>query len=312
MITLSLPESNNQMRVSVILDSISTGARLRLTTIHVRVPRIIWPEILTHRMFGRNARSSRAVPAKTMLREIRETPFVPWRWTANQPGMKGKQGHEEQVNISEITGTKDDDLVSRENAWLTGRDKAVELAEAFAESGYHKQIFNRLVEPYMWIDGLITSCQWNNFFWLRDHEDAEPHFEDAAKLIRQAFSESNAQEIRPGEWHLPYIDDKDRDEAKTRFGDDQETAEAFLRKISAARCARISYAPFDGDASYEAELKRYDLLVRSDRVHASPLEHQATPDRKLVTGDWDSPHLHGNLPGFIQARKLVSVNFVPG
>lgn len=309
MTNLTLPESGGQMRVSVILDSISAGTRLRLTTIHVRVPRIIWPEIMTHRTFGRNARSSRAVPISRMIAEVRSAPFVPWHWTGAQKGMQGTPDHDAPVRA---LGTFGDDEISAREAWIRACGFACDAAQSFAEAQYHKQVANRLLEPFMYIDGLITSCQWANFIWLRDHGAAEPHFQDLARMVTEAFSLSNPQEILPGEWHLPYVTEADREEAARRFGAATEQAGAFLRKVSAARCARISYAPFDGDASYEAELARYDLLVSSDRVHASPLEHQATPDRRVLNGQWASPHLHGNLPGFIQARKLVPGDFVPG
>ena len=297
------------MFVRVIRDSVAAGSGLRLTTIHVRVPRIIWPEIMTHRTFGRNARSSRAVPAKTMLAEIRNDPFVPWRWTRNQKGMQGERGHDAPVLLpfDSLAGS-----VSPEQAWLVARDNAVEMAQAFADAEYHKQVFNRLVEPFMWIDGLITSCQWNNFLWLRDHGDAEPHFIDMAGLVRDALAVSAPSRLADGEWHLPYVTPADHQHAQTVFPDNRELAEELLRKVSAARCARISYAPFDGNASYEAEVGRYDLLVKSERVHASPLEHQAKGDKKTLDGRWARPELHGNLPGFIQARKLVPNNFVEG
>ena len=101
---------------------------------------------------------------------------------------------------------------------------------------------------------------------------------------------------------MPYITEEDRE--ATRY---QRVDEAWnwLCKISAARCARISYKPFDGDASYERELERYDSLVTADRVHASPLEHQATPDRLYRGEAWESEHLHGNLNGYIQFRKTI-------
>lgn len=309
MITISSPESGGQMRVSVVLDSISAGPRLRLTTIHVRVPRIIWPEIMTHRMFGRNARSSRAVPIHKMIAEVRAKPFVPWRWTGAQKGMQGTRDYYAHVKAQGLFG---DGEMTPEEAWVRASRQACDAAESFAAAGFSKQVANRLMEPFMYIDGLITSSQWANFFWLRDHEAAEPHFEDLAKMVSEAFSLSTPGEIPHGVWHLPYITEEDREASTRFFGAGTEQAGAFLRKISAARCARISYAPFDGDASYEAELARYDLLVRSDRVHASPLEHQATPDRRLLNGQWASPHLHGNLPGFIQARKLVPGEFVSG
>ena len=315
-----------QMQVEVILASRHADMpdEKPLFTVRMRYPRPIHGEIMTHRVFGRNARSSRAVPVKTMLNEVRNTPFVPWHWGKNQKGMQAGEecdeivwvqklvmpkngyayGHSEDWKGSEVEKTG----VSAEDAWLLASSRAMQAAEAFMEAGYHKQLANRLLEPFSWIDTLITSNRWDNFLWLRDHKDAEPHLQDLARLVKVALEEAKVQELKPGEWHLPYITDADREFVSDNGMRDWFNQD-FLCKISAARCARISYKPFDGDASYEREMDRYNMLVTSERVHASPLEHQATPDRYDPdypnTQQWECQMHHGNLPGWIQARKLV-------
>lgn len=298
-----------QMQVEVILPSVGKYAP-PIYTLRLRYPRIIHAEIMTHRVFSRNARSSRAVPVKTMLKEIREIPFVPWHWGKNQKGMQASEECNEGVTIHyiESDGFAGEMDVSREGAWLHLRDQMVEGAEAFDAAGYHKQVVNRLIEPFSWIDVLITATDWSNFLWLRDHKDAEPHLQDLARLVRQAIDESPLILLDQGQWHLPYITDKDYWELHKAWRSVEES-NRVLCKISAARCARISYAPFDGNASYEAELARYDSLISSDRIHASPVEHQATPDEQIRDREgiwqWDSPHLHGNFTGWIQNRKLI-------
>lgn len=132
--------------------------------------------------------------------------------------------------------------VSREQAWLEARDQAVDFAQAFSDAEYHKQIFNRLVEPYMWIDALITATEWKNFFTLRDHSAAEPHFRDLTQMMKEAIAAAPVQYLRNGEWHTPYVNASE--------GLDVETS----LKVSAARCARISYAPFDGKADLASSL----------------------------------------------------------
>ena len=300
-----------QMQAEVILASRSAERPndKPLVTIRLRYPRIIHGEIMTHRVFSRNARSSRAVPVKTMLNEVRTVPFVPWHWGANQSGMQAGMEWNAPVVIPSDEDKPNTDLIfAREEVWLFARDRAVDAASAMMEAGYHKQIPNRLLEPFSWIDTLITSNQWENFLWLRDHKDAEPHLQDLARLVRQALDEMEVQELASGYWHTPYIKPEEYRDAP---GDTFEEQVQFLCKISAARCARISYKPFDGDASYERELERYNMLVNSDRVHASPTEHQATPDilSPLPRGrsgfSWHHPELHGNLKGWIQARKLI-------
>lgn len=332
-----------QMQVEVILASASPVAEApNIYTIRLRYPRIIHGEIMTHRVFSRNARSSRAVPVRTMLLETTTIPFIPWHWGANQKGMQASEECNETVwiqsalmpldgyayghssdwdgEITEKTG------VLREDAWLIARDRAVQSAEAFMDAGYHKQNVNRLLEPFSWIDTLITATDWENFLHLRDHKDAEPHLQDLARLVKQAIEECEVQQLAFGQWHLPYITQADVDVLLIESGrlageryasltgvDDHVE---WLKIISAARCARISYKPFDGDASYEREIERYNSLVTSERIHASPLEHQAKPDRQDPdepnTGKWEYPMLHGNFTGWIQSRKTIPGESLPG
>lgn len=295
-----------QMQVEVILASERQDKLApAIYTLRLRYPRIIHGEVMTHRVFSRNARSSRAVPVKTMLDEVRNIPFIPWHWGKNQKGMQAAEECNEEVLIS-----VDDfeDFVSREAAWLHARDVAADTAEAYMNAGYHKQIPNRLLEPFSWMDTLITSTNWANFLHLRDHKDAEPHLQDLARLVKQAIEETDLIVLDEGEWHLPYITAEDRREAYN--GPSQTTSWNWLCQISAARCARISYKPFDGDASYERELERYNSLVTSERVHASPLEHQAQVDQAIQSDHRDfageSRNLNGNLaPGWIQYRRTI-------
>lgn len=289
----SLP-GQPQMQVEVILASTGqTAFHPNIYTIRLRYPRVIHGEIMTHRFFSRNARSSRAVPVRTMLMECTAIPYVPWHWLKNQSGMQGT-----------VPLTADEEAEAR-MLWLVARDNAVNIVkQLFDPDGLniHKQNPNRLLEPFSWIDTLITSTNWANFDWLRDHEAAEPHLQDLARLVKQAIAEAEVQELSYSEWHLPYITKEDW----AAVGPMEGYNVPLLCKISAARCARISYKPFDGDASYEREFARYDGLVSSDRIHASPLEHQACPDIYAdVEGDWNSPDLHGNLDGYIQYRKTL-------
>lgn len=308
------------MFAKVILGSIPTNDAPPIITIHTRHPRIIHAEWMTHRVMSRNARSSRAVPVATMLREIRDTPFVPWHWGKNQKGMQAAEECNERVAIVDVDG--DILHVNRGTAWLSARDAAVEAAEAFSEAGYHKQIANRLLEPFMWIDVLTTSTSWANFRHLRDHKDAEPHFRDLAQMVGEAIDKAEFQGLAPGDWHLPYCSTNADYQACSahlkkgriiRSEPGFNEMKALGQRLSVARSARISYAPFDGDASIEKELERYDLLVGADPLHASPAEHQATPDERASESAWMNPHLAGNLgPGWIQYRKTLPGEFIPG
>lgn len=310
-----------QMQVEVILASGSDNDAPNIYTLRLRYPRVIHGEIMTHRVFSRNARSSRAVPVKTMLDEVRNIPYVPWHWGKNQKGMQAAEECNEWVKIPDWNDINNHGVPAmedygREGAWLKARDVAADITEGFMNAGYHKQNPNRLLEPFSWMDTLITATDWKNFLHLRDHKDAEPHLQDLAKLVGQAIAECDIEILDEGNWHLPYIDWSDWEEAKSRFDPVAQQLD-FLAKVSAARCARISYKPFDGDASYERELERYNQLVTSERVHASPLEHQAQLDRLDPdypnTGKWEYEGLSGNLAaGWIQFRKTISGEAVYG
>lgn len=304
----------------ILVSKPSNGAR-PIISLHAHYPRIIHGEVMTHRVFGRNARSSRAVPVKTMLNEVRTKPFVPWHWGANQKGMQAGSDCDEFIELKFGAAFRGFGLLTREEGWLRGRDQASEIAEAYMNAGYHKQIPNRLLEPFSWIDTLITTTSLANFFHLRDHKDAEPHFQDLARLVVQARDwikkEGAFQTLDTGWWHLPFVTERDWDVADDWLHSrdtcsSHKTVVDLLKMISAARAARISYAPFDGDASYQRELERFNHLVSSDRIHASPLEHQASPDDFIDEYEgWANAHLAGNLgPGWIQFRKTIEGEYV--
>lgn len=340
-----------QMQVEVILASRGANGAPPIYTLRLRYPRIIHAEAETHRIMSihgtvvevyepglgimsdqdlsRNARSSRAVPVKTMLNEVRNTPFIPWHWGKNQKGMQAGEECNEPVLIPDwddvnFHGKPHVRQYNREEAWLQARDKAVDVATAMMNAGYHKQIVNRLLEPFSWIDAIITSTEWANFLWLRDHGDAEPHLQDLARLVKQAIDGAEVQVLEEGQWHLPYVNQSDylhmAQLVNTGAMPQGQNATSMALKLSAARCARISYAPFDGDASYERELQRYEQLMGSDRLHASPVEHQAQVDElTYVYGDkpeertYAFEDLRGNFaPGWIQNRQTIPGQFIPG
>lgn len=313
------------MSAIIIADSVHQSGDHRILSIHCNYWRGIHAEVMTHRVFGRNARSSRAVPVARMLREVEENPFVPRHWGANQKGMQAGEEHNALVDI----GLDYNHIITRnrEDAWLWGRDRAVEVVRGFSEAGYHKQIANRLLEPFMFIDTLITATEWDNFFELRDHKDAEPHLRDLAQEMKEAIAQSEPRVLKPGEWHTPYFDwdpeGKDWEAVEAwnldhLSGDDlprvgNSFAIDLALRLSVARCARISYTPFDGQGDIASELLRYQQLVVSHPMHASPAEHQATPDETAIVRPgtpyaqyaWANKHEHRNLKGWRQYRAMI-------
>lgn len=280
----------------IVAHSVSPGGH-HLASLQLRFPRFILAELNTHRQFSRNSRSSRAIPVEKMIQEVIDDPVIPIHWGAAQPGMQAYQ------ECSELIRLKPDEVWTNKEAWLAARDRVVEIARAFHKAGYHKQVINRLLEPWMHIDTLVSATDWSNFFALRIHHAAEPHMQMLARCMKDAKDQSTPRHLEPGDWHLPYITDEER----MLFSNKDD-----LIKISVARCARISYAPFDGDASYEREFERYKLLVGSAPIHASPAEHQGTPDSwRLVDTlvgklpEYENRHEWGNFTGWRQFRKML-------
>ncbi len=286
-----------------------------LPTFQLRYPLQIHAELMTHRVFSRNARSSRAVPTARLLDEVRERPFIPRYWGANQKGMQASAECSEPVSIPLTKYSTA--VVDRERAWLLACVHAVELAEAFANAGYHKQIANRLLAPFLHIDVVLTATELSNWFALRDDKAAEPHIRDLAVMMREALEAfGSSTPLREGQWHLPYVDAQIEDDGdqsyRMHLGAGALNGVQFVdmpvaRAVSVTRCAQVSYTPFhEAKLTVAEEVARHDTLITNRPMHASPCEHQATPDTRLPDGSWANPHLHGNLRGWIQYRKTLA------
>jgi hypothetical protein len=242
-------------------------------TLELRYWRAVHSELMTHRDFSRNAGSSRAIPVAKMIEQVRNDPAGPLHWGKNQPGMKAQE---------ELT------LDQQEHAkiiWRDAANAAADYAQQMMDLGLHKQVANRALEPYQWINVLVTSTEWDNWFNLRAHADAQPEIQDLAYTMRDAMEQSTPVKRgikRDSEngWHLPYVLDSEREFIRLDV----------LKKLSTARCARLSYEPFDGNAAIEKEIERYNLLVGSEPLHASPTEHQACP---LPAGSDQSRNFRG-------------------
>lgn len=284
----------------VLCDSVSPDG-VRLTTLEVTFPRIVLAEFNTHRVFSRNSASSRAIPVQKMLERVQEDPFVPVHWGKNQKGM--------QADV-ELTSQEQ---CEAELEWLLARDHAVTRAKAMLDIGVHKQVTNRLLEPFLWHTVIVTSTEWDNWDNLRDSKDAQPEIARIARMMKESRLGSSPSPVDHGDWHLPLV----------------QPAEAFdlqasgmsvddVVKVSVGRCARVSYLTHDGRRDPRADIELADRLKASG--HMSPWEHAARPMTLLdaedvlrrpgVTGidplDIDVRGLFcGNLRGWVQARKLI-------
>lgn len=228
----------------------------------VTYPRFVHSEFMTHRMFSRNAASSRAIPIKKMIEAVLTDPVLPVWWGANQAGMQAAEElPDEPENYARTLA---------ETLWLKAREQAVETAQLLSDAGLHKQIVNRVLEPWMWITVIASATDWENFFHLRCHPDAQPELRHIANLMEASYRSREPKKVSWGEYHLPL----------TGFPGDEELDTGSLVKVSVGRCARVSYLTHDGLRDPGADISLHDRLAASG--HWSPFEHVAYADQSCV------------------------------
>lgn len=270
----------------IICDSVSMEG-VRLTTFEIVFPRIVLAEFNTHRVFSRNSASSRAIPVEKMIKMVEDNPYIPTHWGKNQKGMSADQ------EVGDFA------KVHAESVWLRARDRAVEQTRILLDFGIHKQITNRLMEPFMWHTVVVTATEWSNFWHLRDHPDAHPEIQKIAHMMRELYEEIDTVGIGPnvveyGDWHLPYVNSDDW-KMLSEAGSGREESLEMLKRVSAGRCAAVSYMR-QNVAELVKDAQRCETLISS--AHMSPLEHPATP---LHLGTQS----HSNYRGWMQFRKYV-------
>ncbi|SDB84838.1 Thymidylate synthase complementing protein [Sanguibacter gelidistatuariae] len=266
-------------RADVVADSIAPDGD-RLTTMVVTFPRIVLAEVNTHRALSRNSASSRAIPVTKQIRAVLETPFVPDEFPAYSTGMQPRRFLDEG------------DHGAARRDWLAARDSAVGhacklltgdavphpgdedfydvLAAAVADPAapsVAKEIANRLLEPFMWHTAIISATDWSNFFGLRCHPDAQRQIRLTAEAMREALAASTPSASSWGTWHLPFVTDEERTGALPATD---------LARVSAARCARVSYETHWKESSVSQDLERYGRLAGAG--HLSPMEHAAVSE----------------------------------
>lgn len=231
----------------ILADSLSPDGA-RLVTFELTYPRIIHAEMMTHRVFSRNAASSRAIPVEKMIRLVNENPYIPSSWGKNQKGM---QAGEDLPQEAAEQATQE---------WLKARDLAVGQAQKLLDLGLHKQLTNRLLEPFQWYTALFTGSEWDNFFHLRCHKDAHPDIRMLAEKMRDEFTSSTPKALDYNEWHMPLIFDDDYDDAILENPTNPLAVQEKLCKISVGRCARVSYLTHDGKRDHSKDIELYDRL----------------------------------------------------
>lgn len=297
-------------QVKVIADSVSDAARV--TSFQVTYPRFILAEVNTHRIIAKSTESSRAVPVRKRISAVLSDPFVPLAFGKNQSGMQARET---------LEGLKH--TVSRW-AWLGAAFTAAGWASILDRLGVHKQLANRIVEPYVWVTTVLTATEWDNFWALRTHPDAQPEFQTLACMMREAYDASKPHPKQLGEWHLPYI------QRSEMLGPSASVIEwQDLARASAARCGRVSYRPHDGsDVDLAKDMAR--ALGFNDGGHMGPFDHPARAGmidvratkhsvQRLVGGseDWtrnaprmlDTNDFVAHLRGWTPLRRFIPYEY---
>lgn len=338
------------IEAKVICDSVSPQGK-RLTTFKLRYPRFIHAEFMTHRVLSRNASSSRAIPVAKMIAEVRSDAerAAPVYWGAEQKGMQsGAELSDEPIIKRPPEVTEETVLWSprrtAQRRWEQAALSAADHAKRMVDIGLHKSIVNRILEPFLHINVVASATEWGNFFGLRLDRAAQPEMRALAVAMWEARRAGEPRLLRPGEWHLPFVDDGTREDVRLFCDgemDELDVSGDILRqdgegneldraiRVSVARCARVSYESFETGrrSTVEEDLRLYEKLLGAEPIHASPAEHQATPDEILAEGpfsfgcgtkrdgsdapvrsariSWAHPELHGNFLGWVQHRKTL-------
>lgn len=311
----------NGITAKVIQDSVCTRTATRITTFELEYPRFIHSEFMTHRMLSRNAASSRAIPISKLVKLVETRPARPIEWGKNIKGMQAT----EQLDLPQ--------LMEASSLWDNIARITCGVARKFDSLQLHKQISNRILEPYQMIKVVCTATTYDNFFHLRKHPDAQPEIKELATVMWNAYKKSSPVGLAAGEWHVPYILREDSELGLQYYiWEEQDNLEkqivkTYLTKeqavmISASCCAQVSYRILNTDIDKARDI--FQRLVESKPVHASPLEHQATPMSNITNScndcsSWEKGVTHsdrsgamwsGNFKYWIQHRQLIEDHVV--
>lgn len=292
------------IKARIVADSVHEDKRI--TTMELEYPRFIHSEFMTHRVFSRNSASSRAIPTKRIINDVWDFPAIPINFGKNQAGMQAG---------GDISKFKE---FWCRRLWCLSSKVACFTASAMDKLGLHKQVVNRILEPFQFMKVVVTSTEWENFYSLRMHKDAQPEIQELARVMFEAHRQSHPTKLLAGDYHVPYYNDGywtpyvlEGDEIPV------DAYGVYLKdalKVSASCCAQVSFRKLD-NSTLKAD-KIYDKLIASEPMHASPFEHQATPiygfregalctDKGITGINAKGEACSGNLVGWNQHRQLL-------
>lgn len=294
--------------VEILKDSIGPSKQ-RLTTWLLTYPRFIHSELLTHKIFSKNSASSRAIRPAVMWENLKKDPVMPVWWGKEQPGMSARAELDEP------------DKTRARITWVQACKEAIEKAQYLSTIGLHKQITNRITEPWMWITVILTATSFSNLFRLRNHPDAQPEFQYMVKQMVRMYKHNTPTVLQAGEWHIPYdrVTPEDVEVIKSYASEHQMTDSEVLRAVATGRIARVSYLTHDGKRDVRKDIELSLRLSQNNPPHLSPFEHVAQAmsvdtwnqrcqqflDQARENNECFNPGLLGNIVGWLQLRKTI-------
>ncbi len=294
-------EGKGGIRAAVLAKSVNVHQpELKpIVTFLIDFPRFILPEFNTHKMLEKNGASSRAIPVAKQIERVLANPVIPMHFGKNQAGMVAE------------TEVEADVLKMARFEWESAAINMVKTAKILDNFKIHKQVVNRLLEPFSFMRMVVTGTEWDNFFWLRLHKDADPHIAELARVMLCAYQRTEEVDLQYADWHTPFFG---KGYWTPNFEKEYGITAQEAINHSMSCCAQTSYRKLD-----MSEGKAEDIIAKlfnGERCHASPATHQAHPicydfgvDQPTVTHQSRNGDLwSNNLRGWGQYRTLIPNN----
>jgi hypothetical protein len=290
---------------------------VELVTFRLHYPRFIHAEMLRHRALSRNVSSSRAIPIKEVIENVKSNPASPVFWGKNKAGMQAIEEINSKISLNGVD-------YNNEDAWIEAAKIVAEISSEFEKAGYHKQIVNRLMEPFIFVNEVVSGTDFDNFFYLRLDNNAQPEIQHITSLMFEDLSKSVPFELKYGEWHVPYIFRRRDAVGGIEYLYEYNGSPSVISlksaiKISSSACAQASYRKLDLSLAKANDI--YNKLITSRPIHASAYEHCATPFsdtewyvrttckyilKQIPDSHYESFMYKGNYKGWTQYRKLLN------
>ena len=120
----------NGISARVVAKSKSAYSDTIITTWEYDAPKCILAELNTHNMLVKNAQSSRAVPVKKVIEQIRNNPVTPVHWGSNQAGMVAGEEINKPIRFSICDHDGDEmdcEYIDRDEAWKIGANEVASI-----------------------------------------------------------------------------------------------------------------------------------------------------------------------------------------